>query len=152
MNDMVKQQQLVIQMQKNKDFKETLSSAQFTDWFMKSPERYYRRLYAQHSLTNTVGELKDIATDALSSQTEFAYKIKGDKSDREDEKDPEEEALVMVSGDIKAQQKLSARSIKKVQKVIQISKQRNDQLDEAKKLITPFVDIKITNNVGRKRR
>lgn len=90
-------------MQKNKDIEKNLSPKDFADWFMMSPERYYRRLYAQHALSNTINELKELASDALSSQTGFAYKIKGEMSQREDAKDPEEEALVMVSGEIKAQ-------------------------------------------------
>lgn len=34
---------------------------------MESPERYYRRLFAQHKLTDTTEDLKNLALDALSS-------------------------------------------------------------------------------------
>jgi len=58
----------------------------------------------------------------------------------------------MVSGDVKAQQKLSARSVRKVQTVIEISKKRHSELQEEEKLTKPFVDITISKANRRRRR
>jgi hypothetical protein len=54
-----------------------------------------------------------IAKDALSEMYNFNYEIKNDEKGEEEE-NPNEASLVMVSGQVKHQQNLSAKSIKKV--------------------------------------
>lgn len=64
-------------------------------------------------MSKTTNELKLIAKDALSEMYNFNYEIKNDEKGEEEE-NPNEASLVMVSGQVKHQQNLSAKSIKKV--------------------------------------
>lgn len=97
-----------------------VQDGEWESWFEKNPIRHFRRKYAEHALTSSLQELKLIARDALSEMQGFDYTIKGEKSEVEDD-NPNEASLVMVSGQVKHQQNLSAKSIRKVSKVIEIA-------------------------------
>lgn len=75
----------------------TLSGAIWENWFISSPERYYRRLYAQHNIASTIETLKKVASDALDTDAGFDYTIDKRTSEQEDE-DSDENAVVMVTG------------------------------------------------------
>lgn len=79
-----------------------IDNKEWESWFEKNPIRHFRRKYSEHSLTETLSELKLIAKDALSEMTSFDYTIKGEKSEVEDD-NPNEASLVMVSGQVKHQ-------------------------------------------------
>lgn len=106
---------------KDSDLESKLSSkvseTEWHSWFTENPQRYYRRLFASHSVDNTLEDLKKYASDALDNEYNFDYTIKTKESEVESQ-DADQNALVMVSGQLSQKQKLSARSIKKVTSVI----------------------------------
>lgn len=80
----------------------------------------------------------------------FNYEIKNDEKGEEEE-NPNEASLVMVSGQVKHQQNLSAKSIKKVQKVLSISKDNHEKKSKEEKDMSNFVTMSITDVEKRKR-
>lgn len=67
MQDMIQKQQLIQQIQKSGKIEKSITIQEITTYFSESPERYYRRLIAQHKLAHTIEELRELATDALES-------------------------------------------------------------------------------------
>lgn len=65
---------------KDSDLESKLSSkvseTEWHSWFSENPERYYRRLYAEYSITNSLEDLKKYASDALDTEYNFDYTIK----------------------------------------------------------------------------
>lgn len=122
-----------------------IDDKEWESWFEKNPIRHFRRKYSEHSLTDTLSELKLIAKDALSEMTSFDYTIQGEKSEVEDD-NPNEASLVMVSGQVKHQQNLSAKSIRKVKKVIDIANQNQQGQDKETKELSNFVTMTIKDS------
>lgn len=130
----------------DKKILDKMKTKEWHNWFQESPQRHYRRLYATHLVDGSLDALKNLAEDALTSNTDFGYVIKTQTSELEDVN--QEPALVMVSGSVETKQKLSARSIKKVEKVISISKKSQSSITSQQKNTDTFVDISINKIQG----
>lgn len=59
----------------------SVSDNTWYDWFRVNPVRHYRRMFAEHFLSDSLTELKNTANDALTSVVDFDYTIKGKKSE-----------------------------------------------------------------------
>jgi len=138
----------------NSELKEKLGKevgdSEWEAWFEMNPLRHYRRKMSEHKLTNTVSELKLIAQDALSGLYSFDYTIKGEKSELEDD-NPNEASLVMVSGQVKHQQNLSAKSIRKVKSVIEAANKSQEGKDQENKEMSNFVTMTIKDTKRRRK-
>lgn len=129
----------------------SVTDTEWEQWFELNPLRHYRRKMAEHQLTHTVDELKLVAQDALSGMYNFKYTLAGDqKSELED--NPNEASLVMVSGQVKHQQSLSAKSIRKVKSVIAAANQNQAGKDQEAKEMSNFVTMTITDATKRRRK
>ncbi len=72
-------------------------------------------MFAHANVENRVDDIKKYINDALDAVVDFNLELAKSKDKAEKEEDNQyEQAVVMVSGEINQQQKLSAKSIRKV--------------------------------------
>lgn len=60
----------------DKKLLDKLKPTEWQNWFQESPQRHYRRLYATAFENGSLESLKDLAEDALLSNTDFNYVVK----------------------------------------------------------------------------